>query len=461
MRFLAVAVALVASIVIQPQPLELASARSMSQDAPWRGRLTIETDQLGFIDAAGTWQLPLCAHFGEAFSAYVHGKTVDGISVEEQLRRIRAAGYDCVRSWINLGFYQDGWKGREVTPFSFVGNDGTRVRPTPEYYDRLVAFLRLLDTLGLRLHLTQGDLNQVDPGEVRRHYERIAELLDAHALQHVIALVEAINENHMNGSFKPDTLREWVEPFKSRGYIVAATCGCSDDPHELIANARAFSVRYYHGLRPGDATDRLRHIFSTSYAVPEGAPRLAWEGEPIGPNRLPGRGVYGNHTEDAEELGLLPAQRLIARGAWTFMSQCGVFWRCALDKHTGFSLVPKMRKVLRDFAPDVMAWPTLVHGARPEAALVSPIGYHHASGASEGPSRIDQAVSADRRKAVAVVYGGRGRKPVQNKMGCSARVTVVQPKDDETIDSRTFTLAPGETMDLEYRVGRLLLAECR
>jgi len=461
MRFLAAAVALVASFVIEPRPLELATSGSLSDDGPWAGRLSVKADQLGFVDGAGAWQLPLCAHFGEAFSAYVHNKTVENISVEEQLRRIKAAGYDCVRSWINLGFYQDGWKGREVTPFSFVGNDGTRVQATAQYYDRLIAFLRLLDTLGLRLHLTQGDLNQVDAAAVRVHYQRIAELLDTHGLQHVIALVEAINENHMNGAFGLETLREWVEPFRARGYIVAATCGCSDDPHELIDNARAFSVRYYHGYRLGSATDRLRHIFTTSYGAPAGAPRLAWEGEPIGPNNVPGRGVYGNHTEDAEELGLLAVQRLIARGVWTYMSQCGVFWRCRIDRHTGFSLVPKMRKALRDFAPDVMAWPTLVHGGRPEAALVSPIGYHGDGGASEGPARIDQAISADRRKAVAVVYGGRGRKPVQNKMNCTARLTVVQPKDDETIVSRTFTLAPGETLELNYRMGRMLLAECQ
>jgi hypothetical protein len=45
--------------------------------------------------------------------------------------------------------------------------------------------------------------------------------------------------------------------------------------------------------------------------------------------------------------------------------------------------------------------------------------------------------------------------------GPTARLTVVQPTDDETIVSRTFTLAPGETLELNYRVGRLLFAECR
>jgi hypothetical protein len=438
-------------------------APSASSAVPWQGRLSIATSDRGFIDAAGAWQLPLCAHFGEGFSAYVHGKTVDGVSVEEQLRTIKSAGYDCIRSWIHLGFYQSGWKRREVTPFSFAADDGTRISPTTQYYERLMAFVGLLDSIGLRLHLTQGDLNGVPRNAVRQHYRRVAELLDERGLRHVIALVEAINEDHVNGAFGPATLLEWVEPFKSRGYIVASSCptACSEEADAVTAYSRGFSVRYYHGHRTGDATDRLRHIFTTTYETPPGTPRLAWEGEPIGPNNFSGPGVSGNHTEDAEELGLLPVQRLIARGAWTYMSQCGVFWHCRIETHTAFHVVPKMRNVLRDFAPEVMTWPTLVHGGRPEAVLVSPIGYHDPGRRSEGPARIDQVVSPDARKAVAVVYGGSGRKPVQNRMGCTIRLKVVRPMADQSIDMQTFTLAAGETIDMEFRIGRLLLAECQ
>jgi hypothetical protein len=426
---------------------------------PWQQRLVIAAGGRGFIDGAGAWQLPLCAHFGEAFSAYVRRPE----AVAEQLRAIRGAGYDCVRSWVHLGYYQQAWKGREVTPFSFAADDGTLVAPTPRYYEQLVAFLRLLDAVGLRFHLTQGDLNRIATADVRRHYARIADLLDEHRLQHVIALVEAINEDHVNGGFGPAILREWVEPFARRGYIVASSCpgGCTEEAADVVAYSRGFSVRYYHGDRGGDAVDRLKSIFTTTYDAPPGTPRLAWEGEPIGPNDFPGPGVSLNHTEDVEELGLLAVQRLIARGAWTYMSQYGVFWNGPIHTHSGFRAVPRMRAALAAFAPDVMTWPILVHGSREEAVLVSATGYHYAGGSREGPARIDQAVSPDGRRAVAVIYGGSGRKAVQNRMGCPASLTIVQPTDDAPGDMRAVTVAPGEAVDVEYRVGRLLLAACR
>jgi hypothetical protein len=424
---------------------------------PWSGRLQIPPEERGFTDGTGRFVLPLCAHFGEAFSAFVRRAS----AVESQLTAIRAAGYDCVRVWVNLGFHQDGWKNREVTPFRFSGDDGTLVEPTPEYYGRLAAFLQLLDRLGLRLHLTQGDLNRVSAADIARHYARIASLVKEHRLDHVVALVEAINENHVNGDFPLSALRQWVEPFKHLGFIVASSCGClDDDPAGVAAYSQGFSVRYYHGYRLGNAVDRLRRIFATTYLAAPRAPRLAWEGEPIGPNDQPGLGVSGNHTEDVEELGLLPVQRFIARGAWTYMSQYGVWWNGPIEKQSGFRVVPAMRTVLENFASEVMTWPTLVHGGREEAALASPIGYHSPGGPREGPARIDQAISADRRKVAAVVYGGTGRKPVQNRMGCTARLTVVRPRDDETVQTDSFTLAPGETLDLDYRVGRLLLATC-
>jgi hypothetical protein len=456
-----VALCLFATIVtLHAGAPRLASAthNSIAQaQPPWGGRLQIAPAEGGFIDATGRVVLPLCAHFGEAFSAFVRRAA----AVESQLAAIRAAGYDCVRVWVNLGFHQDGWKNREVTPFRFRGDDGTQVEPTPEYYERLVAFLQLLDRVGLRLHLTQGDLNRVSAADITRHYARIASLVQEHRLEHVVALVEAINENHVNGDFPLSALRQWVEPFKRLGFIVASSCGClDDDPEGVAAYSHGFSVRYYHGYRLGNAVDRLRRIFATSYLAAPRAPRLAWEGEPIGPNDQTGLGVSGNHTEDVEELGLLAVQRFIARGAWTYMSQYGVWWNGPIDKQSGFRVVPAMRKVLEDFASDVMAWPTLVHGGRDEAVLASPIGYHAPGGPREGPARMDQAISADRRKVAAVVYGGTGRKPVQNRMGCTARLTVVRPREDETVQTDSFTLGPGETLDLDYRIGRLLLATC-
>jgi hypothetical protein len=39
-------------------------------------------------------------------------------------------------------------------------------------------------------------------------------------------------------------------------------------------------------------------------------------------------------------------------------------------------------------------------------------------------------------------------------------VTVVRPRDDEQVQKDTFRVQPGGVLDVDYRVGRLLLAEC-
>src|SRR5690606_10936469 len=113
---------------------------------------------------------------------------------------------------------------------------------------------------------------------------------------------------------------------------------------------------------------------------PAGAPYLAWDGEPIGPNHDAGPGVTVNHTNDVEELALLHAMTLFGgKSAATYMSQHGVFWRGNIHEQAGFHVTPRIRAVLRDFAPDVMRW-TLYHGGRREAVLRSPGGYHGDAG---------------------------------------------------------------------------------
>lgn len=435
--------------------------------AGWTGRLSIASNQRGFLDELGAWQLPVLAHFGEAFSAYVHDKTADGIDVEEQLIRIKAAGYDGVRVWIHLGFYQGAWKGKEVSPWSFQADDGTMVSPTPDYYPKLIEFLRLLQRHGLTLHLTQGDLNRISAEAVRAHYAHLADLIDEAGLRPVIAFAEAINEDHVNGRFGPGTLRSWVAPFKARGYLVGSSCpgGCSEEESDLRAYTEGFSYFTVHGFRNGEASNRLQHIFTLGLESPRWTDvRVGLQGEPTGPNEFPGLGVSVGHTEDVEELGLLAVESLIARQAWVYMSQYGVFWNGRIDRHKGFVVVPKMRATLKAFAPDVMTW-TLLHGGRTNASWCAPAGCgpgfaYGDPGVTTGVRRIDQAVSPDGRGVALVVHGGRPPFAMKNFMGCPAKVQVVRAKDDETVQSDEVTVPAGGTLPLDYRIGRLLLARC-
>ena len=410
---------------------------------PWEGQLRVSARGRGFVDEAGVWQMPVLCHFGEAFSAY----TRRPLAVETQLIAIKEAGYDGIRFWDNLGWYEV-WRGREVTPFGFWSETGRWVPPTREYYEKLEAFVRLLQRVGLVAHHSRGDLQAVSLNRVVEHSRRVRNIYRRVGLE-VLALYEGNNEDWQNGDLRPDGLRQVVQPLKNLG-VLTALSHRSEEPADLLDYASP-PLFYVHGRRGGPATDRLRHVFSVSYARPPGLPRLGWQGEPIGP----GTSTHG--TRDREELGLLAAMSLVARQTWTYMSRYGVFWNGPIESQAGFDLVPKVRDVIQRFVPDVMTFPVLVHGGRPEARLRSPDGYYEpAVGIVEGPARIDQAVAADGR-VVAVMYGGAGRKRVRNESAHDVSLLIVQPARRDVNIGGTV-LGRGQAVEVNYRVGRILIA---
>ena len=449
--------ALIAAVVIgspaRPQ------ARASETQAPWVGRLQIRDG--AFVDGTGTPVLPLCAHFGEAFSAWIRRPA----DVDAQLQAIKRAGYDCIRFWDHLGEYSEAWRGKEVTPFRWRNSEGHQIEPTPAYYDKLQQFLALLKRHRLAAHHSRGDLGRstaaVPIERVVEHSRLVAQLYDRVGWE-VLALYEGNNEDFQNGNFGPTGLLRIVEPIKTRGALVASSCPahCAEDKETIRKYSHGFSVRYYHGQREGTAADRFERAFTAGYDRPADVPRLAWDGEPIGPNADAGPGVTVNHTEDVEEIGLLHAITFFGRRAGaTYMSQHGVFWNGPIHEQPGFKVTPRMRAALRAFAPDVMRW-TLLHGARREAVLRSPGGYHGDPSVAQGAARIDQAVSPDRRRVVALVYGGRPPARVRNHLGCTARLSVVTPLDSEDIHVETIRLERDADHELEYRVGRMILGEC-
>lgn len=425
----------------------------------WTGRLQIR--DRAFVDETGQPVLPLCAHFGEAFSAWTRRPA----DVDTQLREIQRAGYDCIRFWDNLGEYSEAWRGKEVTPFAWTNAEGVQVPATPDYYGKLEQFLALVKQRGLKVHHSRGDLGRDTPAisldRVVAHSRRVATIYERVGWD-ALALYEGNNEDFQNGNFGPSGLLRIVEPIKARRALVASSCAseCSEDKPAVARYSREFSVRYYHGRRDGTAADRLERKFTSGYDRPQDAPYLGWEGEPIGPTHDSGPGVTINHTEDVEELGLLHAMTLVGgKSAATYMSQHGVFWGGPIQQQAGFAITPRLRALLRSFAADVMRW-NLYHGGHANAVLRSPGGYHGDPGVESGAARLDQAVSPDRRRAVAFIYGGRRPVRFRNDMSCTARVTIVTPMANEAISTDSIQLNRGGEQDVTYRVGRLLLAEC-
>lgn len=412
-------------------------------EPPWHGQLAADENR-GFTDSSGARQLPVFCHFGEAFSAYTRRPR----AVEAQLLAIKAAGYDGVRFWDNLGWYEV-WRGREVTPFGFRSETGRQVRPTNDYYEKLEEFIRLLQHVGLTAHHSRGDLQNVSLNRVVEHTRRVREIYQDVGLE-VLALYEGNNEDWQNGDLRPDGLRQVVQPFKDIG-VLTALSHRSEEPDDLAAYASP-PLFYVHGRREGPATDRLRHVFSVSYERSARLPRVGWQGEPIGPGL-----VATQNTNDPEELGLLAAMSLASRQAWTYMSRHGVFWNGPIESQAGFSVVPQVRDFIEEFVPDVMAFPVLVHGGRPEAPLRSPDGYYEPrAGIVQGPARIDQAVAADGR-TIAIIYGGAGPKRVRNTSSTPVALVIARPDHDRVV-TRGVVLEAGEVVQMGYRVGRILIA---
>ncbi|MBA3271670.1 MAG: hypothetical protein H0T71_14295 [Acidobacteria bacterium] len=430
--------------------------QTMKRTAQWTGRLSVSKDQRCFQDETGDCQLPVLAHFGEAFSAYVRRP----MEVEAQLVAIKAAGYDGIRFWDTLG-YDGAWLNKEVMPWAFMNKSGQRIPATLHYYTRLREFVKTLQAIGLTAHHTRGDLNGRSLNEVVGHAERVAAIYDDIGWD-VMALFEGNNEDFQNGSFGAEGLLRIVGPGARRGAITASSCpaGCTEKVEDLKAFTKGFSVFYVHGYRDGEPTDKLRHIFSLGYeAEAFGDRRLGWQGEPTGPNEFPGFGVTVGHTENVEELALLAVQSLMSRQVWVYMSQYGVFWNGRIETHKGFAAVPRMRDVLEKFAPDVMSY-SITHGGRGDAKFKSTTGYYGDPGVSVGPARIDQAYSKDGQRVVATVHGGKGPATIRNLMGCAADVTLVHANADESVEAHTFRTEANATLAIKYRVGRLLLAQC-
>jgi hypothetical protein len=412
---------------------------------PYRGQLRVQG--LAYCDDTG-YVLPVLCHFGEAFSAYVRRPK----AVCDELDRIKQAGYDGIRFWDVLGYYDrnrsgdankwSAWQEREVTPVAFVAFSGELKAPTPNYYEHLKAFLIELRERGLVAHHSRGDMNSWKWDQVIAHCRRVGEI-QREVGATVIALNESLNEAWQNGAPEPARLREMGDALGNHA-IRGNSCGDDnyggETPDEL--NRMKRDVAIIHGYRGGESYNRIGHIHAVGYETLPHAKVPAWQGEPTGP----GEGVSVGREDHPEALCLMAAMALATHQAWVYMSGNGVFWNGSISEMIAFREVAKVR----DYLPkDIMAWPKITHGGdrwRGTRVFV-------ANG--DGSLRCDHIFTNDGR-FVALVYGApkSWSIPVER----SFEGVSIHPVTGERTP---VSLNAGQTWNVKFERGRIVVGTLR
>jgi hypothetical protein len=418
-------------------------------------------DERVISDVRGPRILMGC-HFMEGFSAYCHGKSVNGLTVAAQLDAI-AEKYAFVRNLDVLGYWDanrpgdadewEAWAGREVTPVSFVANSGRTIPATPDYWDRKREYLTMLHERGLRVFDDRGDMNSWTRQQKFDHMFTNGQFYDSLPFgREVLAGLFGINEAWQNGGDDVDLLREMVEAFyDGAGWLPAIVAGLSapggsSDPEALAAcdppmtswepempdsfvywSKEPATVITCHGNR-GDHTHIVEHYFGYGYdETIRNTGKQVQNTEPVGG----GDGVSVGQVNDPELLCALTAAALLGGQGWTFMSGNGVFWNGPIQTMPGFAEVARLPTFLPQ---DIATFPVVCHaGTRFGGVRIL---------AAVDPTRAEHAIAPDGRFVIVVHTQEQAGNALPCERECQ-EFTVINMLTGET--ERSGPLHVGET----------------
>jgi hypothetical protein len=412
------------------------------------------------------------AHFMEGFSAYCHGKSVQGVDVPTQLK-VLAERYGVIRNLDVLGFWDsnrpgdadewDAWKGREVTPIPFVANSGRTIPATPNYWEKKREYITLIHECGMKVFDDRGDMNSWTEDQKTDHMFQNGEFYKSLPFgREVLAGVFGINEAWQNGGDDRDLLVRMIDAFAAGAGWLPAIVGLSapggnSDPDALAAcdppmtsweSEMPESFEYWshddatvltvHGNR-GDHTHIVEHYFGYAYDEQmRDTGKVACNTEPVGG----GDGVSVGTVDDPELLCTLTAAALLGGQNWIWMSGSGVFWDEPIQTMPGFVEVAR----LPTFLPtDIATFPIVCHaGTRFAGVRIL---------AAVDPTRAEHAIAPDGRFVIVVHTQEQAGNALPVERPCS-EFTVINLLTGET--ERTGPINVGDT----YRhpgVGRLIV----
>lgn len=355
--------------------------------------------------------------------------------MRRQLDAIAAAGYHGIRFWDVLGYYDEAWAGKEVTPVSFANRRGRGVAATSSYYDHLRAFLLACHERTLKVMQDRGDLNAWSDEQKLAHMREIGALYRGGGVagHEVLGGLWACNEGYQNGVTTPEEAIAMLRAFEQAAGGLPDVRGLSAPQGEELHDLRAWSadpatVVTIHPYRGDGAHHRIRHVFTNGYERCAAIGKPGWNTEPIGPGP---RITVGRESNPAV-LGALAAISLITRQAWTYMSSPGVSWHGPIQEQPAFASVPAC---VRRLPADVMHFQTLGHGGT-SWQHVRPL-------IAERSSRFDYAAHDDGRFA-GVAYG-----PSLHglQVARAAHFTVIDPGTAAEVFDET--LQPGNRLRLD------------
>lgn len=408
--------------------IELSSIRATSPYRRINGQLRDAMRQ--FADDTGI-VLPLFAHAGDLFALYVRHPE----NALREIRKVADAGFQGLRVWTVLrGSYWE-QKDRDVTPTGSVG-----------YWDKWESFVRAINDEGLKLVVSQGDLNAwtSDMAAREKFAVNLAEV-EQRIGNGVYAFLDAGNETWQNGEPDAERLAKFVSAYRRAGgrALLTLTSPPGEEKHELdalsIDPAQCYDV---HGYRGGRFYDKIRHIFSIPY---EGKPgrALGIQSEPAGSGELVSV-TENQHELNDEAVGAMGLMSLIARQAWVWFSGEGVKIQRGLETEAGFYNTPKLAAVL---PVDLMTFTHLHHSGNTWSHIrIVDQGITH-------ECRVDGAQSSDGR-CVYLFYGEPGTH--QFRAAKSFSGILYHPG---TGDAEPFNKKAGETFWLTWERARLFVGK--
>ena len=371
-----------------------------------QGDLRVITDS-HFADDTGE-MLPLRATYGPGLERM----RSDLAQCGRELDAFAQAGYQGVRTWFTLGWYEF-WRGHEVPPIGFTARDGVHVPAWHEYEHVVVDFAEALRVRGMRLFWSCGDLQMFDDDAACSAWaRRCGELLADSG----VVVAADVNEAWQNwiGDARPSPVEiddVVIDPF-SEGYRkpFIRLCSASDEDHASLDRwARDTSQK--HGHRGDTAEDHvtvIRHARGINYDD-DGHPRvrLGWESEPPGPD-IDRQGHQGmGPINNVEAQCLLAVANYMAPYAFVWHSHRGVLpWKGPIEDQPGFLEVPRVRSLL---PPDLAsAYRLITHGGKTHESPFTDV-----DGFPESANRRVDSVLSDGGRFVTLVYDETGRTVLQ------------------------------------------------